>query len=97
MKFQNVRLAAIERRLSVVESSITRLTAQGATIMSALSDLQSIVASIQGDETALGTAITSVQTAFANFQAGSVAAADVESAVAALSTAHRRFRGTSAP
>ena len=60
--------------------------------MAAGDDLKAMVANIQADEAALGTAIAAVQAAVAGMAAGSVSAADVEAAVANLATAHTAFQ-----
>lgn len=75
-----------------VLAKLNLLIEQGETIMAASDDLKTAVANIQADETALGTAIANVQTLVAGLQTGSVTAADVETAVSALATAHTAFQ-----
>ncbi len=60
--------------------------------MAALTDLQGIANSIATDETNLAAAIAAVQTAISGLANGSVSPADVEAAVAQLTTAHTAFQ-----
>ena len=71
---------------------LLKVQQQGVQIMAAGDDLKAMVANIQADEAALGTAIAAVQAAVAGMAAGSVSAADVEAAVANLATAHTAFQ-----
>ena len=71
---------------------LLKVQQQGVQIMAAGDDLKAMVANIQADEAALGTAIAAVQAALAGMAAGSVSAADVEAAVANLATAHTAFQ-----
>lgn len=71
---------------------LTALTNGVKGIMSALTDLQGIVANIQADDVAIAAAVAAVQAAVAGQAAGSVSQADVEAAVASLAAAHSDFQ-----